>query len=196
MGNLIAILSSGVHAIYASFSKSVALMKTCPVSVYLILMSGYIVGLSFILAFLFGERIDIFSTDEHYGLFAFITTWRSFLYGFVGLGVMAGFVYHYFTLLAQQYVSGMFINVCYNFVPFMAQMTAYVLGAQTPMPGSFTFVGGVALFLGCTLLAMNYQDQQYLAHVPFINKGKEGVEVPDDVMRPPIEPDYAQSSDI
>lgn len=191
-----AILSSAVHMVYASFSKSASILSTCPISVYLLLMSGYVVALSFLLAFLFGERIDIFSTDDRYGLFAFITSWRSFLYGFVGLGVMAGFAYHYFTLVAQQYVSGMFINVCYNFIPFTAQMTAFVLGAQTGLPGTFTFVGGISLFVGCTLLSMTYQDQQYLAHVPVVAKAEEGVELPDEVMRPPIEPDYAQSSDL
>jgi len=191
-----AVLSSVVHMIYASFSKSASLLTTCPISVYLTLMSGYIVSLSFLLAFIFGERIDIFSIDEQYGLFAFITTRQGFIYGFIGLGVLAGFVYHYFTLVAQRYVSGMFINICYNFIPFTAQMTAFVIGIQPELPGTFTFIGSVSLFIGCTLLSMSYQDHQYLSHVPLVAKAEEGVELPDEVMRPPIEPDYAQSSDL
>ena len=75
MGNFMAIAASAVYAVYASLAKPIGVTDKCPISVYLMLMSGYVVGLSFILAFIFGERIDIFSTDDVYGLFAFIVTW-------------------------------------------------------------------------------------------------------------------------
>ncbi len=196
IGNFMVILSSAVYAIYANLSKPIAVTKTCPISVYLMLMSGYVVAISFVLAFFFGERIDIFSTHDVYGLFAFVATWRSFIYGFVGLGVMAGFVYHYFTLKAQEYIGSMFISVCFNFAPFTSQVTSYVIGAQAVLPGTFTALGGAALFIGCTLLSMNYQDQQYLAHIPIIGKTEEEeAELPAEVMKPPIEPDYAQPSE-
>ena len=70
-----AILSSVVYAAYATLAKPIGITEKCPISVYLMLMSGYVVGLSFILAFIFGERIDIFSADDVYGLFAFMATW-------------------------------------------------------------------------------------------------------------------------
>ena len=190
-----AILSSVVYALYASLSKSIIAGKNCPISIYLMLMSLSVVGLSFFLAFFFGERIDIFSTDDVYGLFAFMATWRSFLYGFVGLGVMAGFVYHYFTLKSQEYIGGMFVSVCYNFTPFISQVTSYILGAQPVLPGTFTALGGATLFIGCTLMTMSYQDQQDLSHVPLVGKNEDELDFPAEVMRPPIEPDYAHPSE-
>ena len=141
-GNFVAILSGVVYAIYTSFSKSASIMKKYPISVYLILMSGYIVVISYVLAFVFNEKIDIFSKNERFGLLAFITDSHSFLYGFIGLGLMAGFVYNYFILLSQEYIGVAFINVCYNFIPFTAQMVAFAIGVQEKLPGSFTYIGG------------------------------------------------------
>lgn len=89
---------------------------------------------------------------------------------------MAGFCFHYFTIRAQKYISSMFVNVCYNFTPFLSQVTAYCLEAQNRFPGTFTALGGAALFIGCTLLAMNYQDQQEMAHVPLIGKPEAEME--------------------
>ena len=81
---------------------------------------------------------------------------------------MSGLCYYFFTMKAQEYIGTMFINVCYNFTPFLSQVTSYLLGAQEEFPGSFTALGGAALFIGCTLLAMTYEDQQDLAHVPTV----------------------------
>lgn len=196
IGNLVAILSSAVAAIYGNLAKPVTADKNkCPTSVFLMLMSGYIIAISYVLSFFFNERIDIFSMNEEYGLLAFMTTWKSFFYGFIGLGVMAGFVYHYFTIKSQEYIGTMFVSVCYNFTPFISQVTSYVIGAQPFLPGTFTALGGASLFVGCTLLFMNYNDQQYLAHVPLVAKIDEEshpVEMQTEIMKPPIVPDYAQ----
>ena len=81
---------------------------------------------------------------------------------------MAGCVYHYFTVKAQEYLSTMFVSVCYNFTPFLSQVTAYLLGAQMAFPGTFTAMGGAVLFVGCTLLAMSYKDQEEMSRVPLI----------------------------
>lgn len=81
---------------------------------------------------------------------------------------MAGFCHYFFTMKAQEYISTMFINVCYNFTPFLSQVTSYLIGAQDPFPGTFTALGGAALFVGCTLLSMTYEDQQDLAHIPTV----------------------------
>ncbi len=198
IGDFMAILSSAVYAIYACLSKPIAVTSNCPISVYLMLMAGYVVGISFVLSIFFNERIDIFSTDEVFGLFAFITDTRSIVFGLGGLGFMAGFVYHFFTLQAQEYLGGMFINVCYNFTPFLSQVTAYLLSAQADFPGTFTAFGGAILFIGCTLLAMSYQDQQDMSHVPVVGK-LEGAAAPEEnlpeMIKPPIEPEYAQPSE-
>eukprot|EP00826_Nyctotherus_ovalis_P028856 TRINITY_DN2274_c0_g1_i1.p3 TRINITY_DN2274_c0_g1~~TRINITY_DN2274_c0_g1_i1.p3 ORF type:complete len:109 (+),score=32.95 TRINITY_DN2274_c0_g1_i1:421-747(+) len=97
---------------------------------------------------------------------------------------MAGYIYHYFTLRAQEKISPMFINVCYNFTPFLSQLVAYLLSAQTDFPGAFTAFGGAALFIGCTLLAMTYQDQQELAHIPLIGGKDSDLTAPEDLLRP------------
>ena len=100
-GNFVAILSGVVYAVYTSFSKSASIMKKCPISVYLILMSGYIVVISYVLAFVFNENIDIFSNNERFWLFAFIANTHNFIYGFIGLVLMSGFFDNYFILLSQ-----------------------------------------------------------------------------------------------
>ena len=83
---------------------------------------------------------------------------------------MAGYAYHYCSLKAGEHIGSMFINVCYNFTPFLSQVTAYLLGAQLAFPGAFTAFGGAILFVGCSLLAMSYQDQQEMAHVPLVGR--------------------------
>ncbi len=37
-------------------------------------------------------------------------------------------------------------------------------------PGIWTTYGGAILFIGCTLLAMDYRDQKELARVPLIGR--------------------------
>lgn len=118
------------------------------------------------------------------------------MYGFVGLGFAAGFCYHFFTLKAQEYIGSMFVNVCFNFTPFLSQVITFIIGAQTTFPGVFTAFGGAVLFIGCTLLAMNYQDQQEMAHVPVIEledetDQKEIEMKPVEVMQMPINPGYS-----
>ncbi len=167
-GDFAAILGSAVFAIYISYSKNVSSEKNCPTSVYLILLAAFTIGMSYVVSVVLGEEIDLFSLDPELGLFGFLGSWHVFKYGFLGLGVMAGYVYHYFTMKAQQHIGTMFINVCYNFTPFLSQVTAYMIGAQVEFPGAFTAFGGAVLFVGCTLLAMSYRDQQEMAHVPLI----------------------------
>lgn len=83
------------------------------------------------------------------------------------MAVMAGFVHFYFTAKAKEFISPFFVNVCYNFTPFISQCVTFILGAQD-MPGWLTVYGGASLFVGCTLLFMNYQDQREMAMIPWI----------------------------
>ena len=88
------------------------------------------------------------------------------------------------------------MSVCYNFTPFLSQVTSYLLGAQIAFPGSFTAFGGACIFVGCTLLSMNYKDQQDLAHVPLVGTvDNDSLEMTSETIKPPIEPDYAQPSE-
>ena len=107
---------------------------------------------------------------------------------------MAGFVHYYFTIQAKQYISPMLVNVCYNFTPFLSQVTAYLLQAQAGFPGYLTAYGGAALFIGCTLLAMNYLDQKELQHVPLVGDSEAvpaiGEPQGESVLKPPIELGY------
>ena len=167
-GDFAAILASAIFAIYATYSKSVTNEKSCPASVYLTLLSVFTIGMSYLLSFILGDQLDLFALDPAHGLLGFLGDWHTFKYGFLGLGLMAGYVYHYFTMKAQQHIGTMFINVCYNFTPFLSQVTSYIMAAQIPFPGAFTAFGGAVLFIGCTLLAMTYQDQQEMAHVPIV----------------------------
>ena len=98
----------------------------------------------------------MFSIDAETGLFGFFASWKQFKYGFLGLGIMSGYIYHYFTLRAQEYISPMFVNVCYNFTPFLSQLVAYLISAQIGFPGAFTAFGGAIPVIGCTLPSMNY----------------------------------------
>lgn len=94
------------------------------------------------------------------------------IYGIFGLGVMAGFVYYLCPSRAKTYLGPMFVNVCYNFTPFLSQVVAFLIGAQT-FPGVWTTYGGASLFIGCTLLAMDYTDQNELAKVPLVGSSDE-----------------------
>ena len=90
-------------------------------------------------------------------------------YAVLGLGVMAGFVLHIFPMYAKENIGSMFVSVCFNFTPFLSQVVTFLLGAQA-FPGTFTTYGGACLFIGCTLLAMDYKDQKDLVSVPLIGK--------------------------
>ena len=133
-------------------------------------MSSFVVVISFFFAFLMGDHIELFSTDSSFGILAFISDWDSFLYGLLGLGVMAGFAYHYFTLMAQSYIGSTFISISYTLVPITGQIVAHIFGAQLVLPGSITVIASICLIFGSSLLAMNYSDHQYLSHLPFIMK--------------------------
>lgn len=183
-GDSIAILASIVLALYIGNSTAFTREKKCPTTVYLGLLSCFTVALSFVVSLIARDHLEFFSTDPQYGIFGFFNSWKDFKYGFLGLGVMAGYIYHYFTLRAQEKISPMFVNVCYNFTPFLSQLVAYLLSAQTDFPGAFTAFGGATLFIGCTLLAMNYQDQQEMAHVPLIGGKDSDLTAPQDLLRP------------
>ena len=91
------------------------------------------------------------------------------MYAFLGLGVMAGFVFYVCPIRAKAYLSPMFVNVCFNFTPFLSQVVAYLMQVQV-FPGTWTTYGGACFFIGCTLLAMDYDDQRELAKIPLIGK--------------------------
>ncbi len=82
---------------------------------------------------------------------------------------MAGFVLHVFPIIAKENLGSMFVNVCFNFAQFLSQVTAFLMGLQA-FPGVFTTYGGACLFIGCTLLAMDYKDQKEVVSVPLIGK--------------------------
>ena len=63
----------------------------------------------------------------------------------------------------------MFVDVCFNFAPFLSQVTAFMIDAQS-FPGIWTTYGGAIIFIGCTLLSMNYEDHKELAQVPLIGR--------------------------
>ena len=67
------------------------------------------------------------------------------------------------------------------------------MGAQQGFPGTFTAFGGAILFVGCTLLAMNYKDQQDMAHVPIVGKSEHASEAVLDIGKPPVSPGYASA---
>ena len=92
---------------------------------------------------------------------------------------MAGFVLNYFPIMAKQYIGSMFVDVCFNFTPFLSQCLTFVLGVQA-FPGLFTTYGGASLFIGCTLLAMNSQDQKDLASIPLIGRQNSNANTADD----------------
>ena len=94
------------------------------------------------------------------------------IYGFLGLGLMAGFVLYVCPIRAKAYLSPMFVNVCFNFTPFLSQVVAFLIGVQT-FPGVWTTYGGASLFIGCTLLAMDYEDQIELSKIPLIGAVNE-----------------------
>ncbi len=83
---------------------------------------------------------------------------------------MSGLSLHVCPSKAKEYISPMFVDVCFNFAPFISQVVAFVTDAQKPFPGIWTTYGGAALFIGCTLLAMNYQDQKDLAKLPMVGR--------------------------
>ena len=85
---------------------------------------------------------------------------------------MAGFVLYVCPVRAKECLSPMFVNVCFNFTPFLSQVVAFLIGVQT-FPGTWTTYGGASLFIGCTLLAMSYEDQIDLAKVPLVGNTSE-----------------------
>ena len=91
------------------------------------------------------------------------------LYGACGLGLLGGFASSFGQYRAKSYISNMFVDVCNNFVPFLSQCTAFLIGVQH-FPGVWTTYGGASLFIGCTLLAMKNQDQKEMAKIPLIGR--------------------------
>ena len=84
---------------------------------------------------------------------------------------MAGFVLHLFPIVAKENISPLFVNVCFNFTPFLSQVTMFLMMPEIGVfPGTFTAIGGAALFIGCTLLAMDYKDQNEVAAAPLIGR--------------------------
>lgn len=107
---------------------------------------------------------------------------------------MAGLCYHYFTIKAKEFVGEMFVNVSFNFTPFLSQVISYLIGAQNVFPGTFTAFGGFTLFVGCTLLSMNYKDQQDLAKVPLIGEESHELrEIKGEKKAPELSPEIKQS---
>lgn len=80
---------------------------------------------------------------------------------------MAGLVYYTFPDRAKTYLTPLYVNVCYNFIPFFAQMLAYLFGLEEP-PGLGTTYGGPCVFIGYTMVCMSHEDQREMAEVPLV----------------------------
>lgn len=171
MGDFMALFSSCLSAAYMLLSTSVLEEGNCPSSIYLASMSAGTIGISIFLGYAWGTKMEIFSLHADNSVFGFLSSQDSFIYGFLGLGVMAGVAYYFGTLLAKQYIGSMFVNVSFNFTPFISQVVTYVLGAQhKTFPGMFTAFGGFTLFLGCTFLSMDVRNQVELSKIPMIGE--------------------------
>jgi len=80
---------------------------------------------------------------------------------------MGGFIFYVFPIQAKAYLSPLYVNVCYNFVPFFGQILAFFLELQEP-PGIWTTYGGPCVFIGCILLFMDHKDQLAMSKVPLV----------------------------
>ncbi len=69
VGNLCAIASSAVFAMYSTYSNDLIQVKKCPLSVFFALLSGFSVILSYIISQVLGEGIQLVSTDPLVGFF-------------------------------------------------------------------------------------------------------------------------------
>lgn len=80
---------------------------------------------------------------------------------------MAGIVLYICPAQAKTHLSPLFVSVSFNFVPFLSQVVAFLLGFQG-FPGGWTTYGGACVFVGCTLLSMTHKEQAAVAKVPLI----------------------------
>jgi len=94
------------------------------------------------------------------------------VYGFVGLGIMAGLVLYIFPSYAKVHLSPMFVSVCFNFVPFLSQVITFLLDAQL-FPGIWTTYGGACIFIGSILLSMGHKEQVEMSKVPLVGKTED-----------------------
>ena len=87
---------------------------------------------------------------------------------------MSGFVVHIFPMIAKENIGSMFVSTCFNFAPFISQVFGCIFALQM-FPGLFTTYGGACLFIGCTLLNMDYNDQKDLVSIPMVGKMEETI---------------------
>lgn len=158
IGNIISLSSSILGAVYIKKSSHI-IDKEIPSSIFLSLMGIFVIVFSFIFASFLGENIVLGSANPKTGIFGLFSSKANFIYGFLGMGFMSGFALYFLSIKASQYISPMFVNTTFNTAPFLSQVTCYIVGVQG-FPGSFTAYGGFWLFIGCTLLAMNYEDHK------------------------------------
>ena len=69
IGNFCAIFSSAICAIYNSFSSNVLVERKCPIAVYFGLLSLYTIVISYILAQVIGEDVELLSFNSTVGFF-------------------------------------------------------------------------------------------------------------------------------
>ena len=74
VGNFCAIASSVVFAMYALSSASIIKSDSLPFSIYLALMSIYMVIISFVASWFFSKPVDLFSVDPVNGAFGMFAT--------------------------------------------------------------------------------------------------------------------------
>lgn len=74
MGDLLAIFSSFIAAVYSSRAQHLGIGKKIPISFYLGPMALLVILFSLCISFYFEEPIVIFSTNPKYGLFGLFSS--------------------------------------------------------------------------------------------------------------------------
>lgn len=179
IGDFAAICAAAFGAVYMGYSEDLLSERRAATSVYFGLLSSYTILLCYILGQVTGENFTLFSVDPSTGFFGLFSTQyavcecrENFQYAVLGLGVMSGFVLHVFPMVAREHIGAMFVSVGFNFAPFLAHVVGCVLDLQV-FPRTFTIYAGLCLFIGCTLLAMDFNDQKSITSVPMIGKIEE-----------------------
>jgi len=205
-GDLIALLAAVFFAFYAINSGNMIKNTKCPISLYLTITAIMGIIISYLMSRILEENIVIFSTDEDNGIFGFLSSLyfdefitknsKNIIYGAIGIGILAGSFLFCLSWGAKDNISPFCVDVTFNFAPFLSQCVGYFMKLQG-FPGGFTAYGGAFLFVGCTMLAMNYKDQKEIAELPLIGHVEPMGEVEEETQGSPnkfnILPDDVQS---
>jgi len=174
LGNLYAICASALFAIYLTYSKDI-ISDDYPLYFYWAVNSGYTIVITYFLSVFTENEIDLFSVDPTTGFLSFttnsyipITHRNNFLYAIVGLGLF-GFLFLISQIKAKAYLSHMFVDICFNFVPLMGEILTFLMELQL-FPSIWSAYGALCLFVGCTILSMNDTNRIELVKTPLTRK--------------------------